>query len=154
MGLEQDIEWLRRVPLLSSLENDALRLLAFACDHRMLKSGDILFQRDEPTDGGYLIIEGSIGIDAQDDGSPAPFIAGVGVLLGEAALFIRTYRSATAVAREPSSVIKLPMSLVRRVLQEYPSAAVSIRAVLASRLGVLSGELAHVRNSLLAIDKS
>jgi CRP-like cAMP-binding protein len=154
MGLEQDIDWLRRVPLLASLENDALRLLAFACDHRHLKSGDILFQRDEPTDGGYLVTSGSIALDAQDDGSPAPYIAGAGTLLGEAALFIRTYRPATAVAREPASVIKLPMSLVRRVLQEYPNAAVCVRSVLASRLGVLSGELSHVRNSLLAIDKS
>jgi CRP-like cAMP-binding protein len=153
MSLEKDIEWLRKVPILASLEYEALRLLAFACDHRTLEVGDLLFQKDEPTDGGYLVLTGEITLDAQEDGSPAGYTVGAGALLGEAALFIRTYRPATAVAVKPSSVIKLPMSLVRRVLQEYPSAAVSVRAVIASRLGTLSGELAHVRNALIAIDR-
>ena len=48
MALDDDMTLLARQPLLSLMERDALRLLAFAAESRILRAGDVLFRAGEP----------------------------------------------------------------------------------------------------------
>jgi cAMP-binding proteins - catabolite gene activator and regulatory subunit of cAMP-dependent protein kinases len=153
MGLNEDIAVLEVVPTFAGVEREALRLIAFAAESRILRAGDVLFRRGEPADAGYLVRSGAIALDARDDGSPTDYVVGPGVLIGELALFAEIKRPATAIAREPSSVTKLPRSVLRRVLIEFPDAAVHLRAVLAKRLNGMAGDLAAVRRALLSIER-
>lgn len=153
MGLNDDIAALEVVPTFAGVEREALRLIAFAAESRILRAGDVLFRRGEPADAGYLVRSGAIALDARDDGSPTDYVVGPGVLIGELALFAETKRPATAIARESSSVTKLPRSVLRRVLVEFPDAAVHLRAVFAERLTGIAGDLAAVRRSLLSIER-
>ncbi len=62
-------------------------------------------------------------------------------LIGEIALLARTNRPATAIAREPSNVLRISQPLFRRVLSEYPAGAERLRQSLAARLTQFTAEL-------------
>ena len=148
MGLNDDIAAMGRVPTLSLLEPDALRLLAFAAETRILRAGDVLFRRGEESDAGFIVVSGAIALDARDDGSPANYIAGPGTLLGELALLVPVERPATAIARESSSVLRLSRTLVHRVLAEFPRSALALRQALSERLETFSRELAALGETI------
>lgn len=139
MALSQDIDRLSRIPLLGLLEPDALRLLAFAGETRILAAGDILFYRDEPSDGGILIQSGSVAMTEAVDRADNPYF-GPGTLLGEAALLRETRHPATAVARETTTVFKLPRMVFLRVMEEHPESAQRALVFLAQRLNARLNE--------------
>lgn len=152
MALEDDITILSRAPLFRLLDRDALRLVAFASETRILRAGDMLFRKGDRSDGGYVVSRGAIALDANDDGSPAAFVAGPGSLIGQAALFTRVVRPATALAQEPSTVIRVTPSLMRRVLEEFPDAAAAMHDAMSDELTRLAEGLEKVRQQLIAID--
>ena len=152
MALDDDIAILSQAPLFNLLEKDALRLVAFASENRSYREGDVLFRKGDRSDGGYVVTRGSIALDAAEDGSPAAFVAGTGALIGQAALFARIERRATATAQEPSAIIRVTPSLMRRVLEEFPDAAAAIHDAMAEELTRLTEGLERVRQQLLAID--
>ena len=89
MSLSDDIRNLTRIPLFAEFEPEALRLIAFAGETRILRAGDVLFRRGEVSDCGYIVLTGSIALDAAGDGSPAVQIVGPNALIGEIALIAR-----------------------------------------------------------------
>ena len=78
MALDDDIARLARQPLLGLMERDALRLVAFAAESRILRAGDVLFRVGEPSDGAMLVVSGAIALTSEDDGKPASEIVGPG----------------------------------------------------------------------------
>ena len=152
MALDDDIAVLSQAPLFNLLGRDALRLVAFASESRTYREGDVLFRKGDRSDGGYVVSRGAIALDAGDDGSSEAFVAGAGALIGQAALFARIERRATATAREPSAVIRVSPSLMRRVLEEFPDAATAIQDAMADELARLTEGLERVRQQLIAID--
>jgi CRP-like cAMP-binding protein len=152
MALDDDMALLGRQPLLSLMERDALRLLAFAAESRILRAGDVLFRAGEPSDGAILVVSGTIAVTTQDDGRPAEEIVGPGALIGELSLFTSLPRPATAIAREPTQVMRLPRSVMRRVLGESPDSAEAIMAAIGDRLRGFVRELKAVQEALGAID--
>jgi CRP-like cAMP-binding protein len=153
MKLESDVALLQRQPLLALLEIDALRLLAFAAESRILRAGDTLFREGEPSDGAFLVVSGSIALSHGDNGAPAEEIAGAGSLIGEMALFTSIARPGTAMAREPSQILKLPMAIMQRVLVEFPESAQRIALTIRRRLGIFAREIRPVGAALDAIDR-
>jgi CRP-like cAMP-binding protein len=153
MALEDDIAVLSRAPLFSLMERDALRLVAFAAEHRTLRAGHVLFRKGDRSDGGYVVSRGAIVLDASGDGGSRTFVAGPGSLVGETALFLRLERPATATAREPTGVLRVSPTLMKRVLGEFPAAAAAIHQALTLDLSTLSGGLERVRKRLLAPDQ-
>jgi CRP-like cAMP-binding protein len=153
MSLDQDIAELAKQPLLGLLERDALRLLAFAAETRTLRAGDILFRTGETADGAFLVLSGAISLTSQDDGGPADEVVRPGALIGELALFTATKRPVSAIAREPTQLMKLSRSVMRRVLAEFPGSAQDIADVISERLRTFVGELGRVERALNAIDR-
>ncbi len=126
MALNDDIAFLARQPLLSLMDRDALRLVAFAAESRTLRAGDVLFRRGEGSDGAFLVVSGAVALSRDDDGRPAEEIAGPGALIGELALFAS--------------------------LAESPDSAAALAHAIEERLTEFTGELASVGMSLRAID--
>src|SRR3712207_5445084 len=116
MALEDDIATLSGAPLFHLLGRDALRLVAFAAESRTLREGDVLFRKGDRSDGGYVVKSGAVALAQGDDGSAPDFVAGPCAVIGQTALFARVVRPATATAREPSTVIRVGPTLMRRVL--------------------------------------
>lgn len=150
MSLEDDISKLSRIPALTVLGPEALRLIAFSAETRILRAGDILFRKDEASNGGFALLSGSIALDASDHGSGTARIVRAPGLLGETALVCQTLRPATAIAREPASVLRISRQLFHRVLAEFPASAEALRQYLGTRLRQFTSELSALRESSLA----
>ena len=147
MSIEDDIAFIERVPTLRMLGRTALRILAIGAESRYVHEGEVLFNAGDTTDCGYVIQEGSFrlqtGAKAGDE-----VVAGPGTLLGELALIAETKRPATAVACEPSTVIRISRSLFLKMLEGYPEAAGILRDQIAARARNAVAEMTDVRAML------
>ena len=122
MTIEDDIAFLERVPALAILGRDALRILAIGTENRYVHEGVTLFAEGEQADGAYVVQEGSFDLVSRDNGT-ADASVGPGTLIGEVALISETRRPVSAVAREPSSVVRIPRQLFLKMLESDPDAA-------------------------------
>jgi CRP-like cAMP-binding protein len=144
LGLDDDIAVLAGAPLFGLMGRDALRLLTFAAERRSLAAGDQLFARGERTDGGFVVLSGTIELAPRVAGAE-PIRAGRSALIGQLALFLRGERPSDARATTPAEVMRITPTLMRRVLEEFPDAASAIHDVLADDLAGLSRGLDRVR---------
>jgi len=147
MTIEDDIAFLERVPALRLLGRDALRILAIGSETRYIHEGISLFGEGEDADAAYVVQEGSFDLVSQKSSVPQS-VAGPGTLVGELALLTETRRPATATAREPSSVVRIPRQLFLKMLEGYPDAARRMRDAMAARVNQTAGEFARVRSAL------
>jgi CRP-like cAMP-binding protein len=146
MTIEDDISFLERVPTLSLLGREALRILAIGAESRYVHDGDVLFREGEVADAGYVVQEGSFTLASGNARiGIAPITVGPGALIGELALLTETVRPATATATEPSSVIRIPRKLFLKMLEGYPEAAGRLREVIALRATQAMHEITNVR---------
>ena len=142
MAIDDDITFLERVPTLSLLGRQALRILAIGAETRYIHSGEVLFKRGDDADGAYVIQEGRFKLSSNDGNE---LTVGPCTLLGEVALFSETRRPATARALEPSTVLRIPRFLFVRMLDSFPEAARKLREILAARLDQATREISNVR---------
>lgn len=145
MAIEDDIALFSRVPTLNLLGGAAMQVLAIGSEQRDYRFGEKLFEQGEPADAGFIVQRGAFRI-ASDDGSEA--VAGQNTLIGELALVVAMARPATAVALEPSSVLRISRSLFQRVLESHPEAARKLRDDLAARSNDAAKAISRVSATL------
>jgi CRP-like cAMP-binding protein len=145
MAIEDDIAFFERVPTLSVLGKQALRVLAIGAETRQLQSGAVLFYAGELADGGYIVQEGSLTLEPA---AGKEYSVGPGTLLGELALLTDTVSPVTAIANEPTVLIRIPRSLFRKMLEGYPTAAQRMRDIMAERVDNWARELGTVKSAL------
>jgi CRP-like cAMP-binding protein len=138
MSIEDDVALLERVPTLRLLGNAALRMLAIGSEQRDFARGDVLFNRGDDADGGFVVQRGAFRVE---DGAGAEMIAGPGALIGELALVVPMKRPSTAIALENSSVMRLARSLFQRVLESDPAAARRLRDEFAVRSSQIASDI-------------
>jgi CRP-like cAMP-binding protein len=146
MTIEDDISFFERVPTLSQLGRQALRILAIGAETRYIHGGEVLFNAGEEADGGFVIQEGRFSLSSSEDGREVT--VGPCTLLGEVALFTETARPTTATALEPSTVLRIPRPLFVKMLDSFPDAAHKLREIMATRLNQSSREIYNVRAML------
>jgi CRP-like cAMP-binding protein len=134
MTVNSDIDNLKSIPLFTAFELGALQLLVFGAETRLLRAGDVLFRRGEVSNGGFVILAGSMALETHDDGRPADKIAQAWTLLGELSLILQGTHQVTAVARQPTTVLKISRELFREVLEQNPPAAAQLCELFRSRL--------------------
>jgi CRP-like cAMP-binding protein len=123
------------------MDPEALRRIAFGAETRILRTGDVLFRNGDKSDGGFIVLSGSVALDEKNDGTPPSHMIPPDTLIGETALLIETERAGTAIAREPSTVLRISRDLFRRVLRDDPQSAVRVRAIMAEELKTLVTQL-------------
>lgn len=147
MALQDNVRNLALNPTLRDLEPDALRVIAFSAETRILRAGNVLFRRGEASDSGYVVLSGAIALQAEGGEET---VVRAPTLIGESALITETTRAATATATEPSSVLKVSRALFHRVLDEFPDSAARLFQTLQARLHGLTDELEALRVARLA----
>lgn len=146
MTIEDDIAFLERVPIFAILGPDALRILAIGAESRYVHNGEVLFTAGEIADGGYVVQDGSFGLQLDDAESDAERVTVErGTLLGEFALLTETVRPVTATALEPSTVMRIPRSLFLKMLEGFPDAARRLRDHMARRAEQTAKDIVSVR---------
>ena len=148
MALEDDIAFFEQVPTFAALGKQALRVLAIGAETRHLASGAVLFYAGELADAGYLVQEGALLLEPGTFSEAREFTVGPGTLVGELALLTDTVSSATAIAKEPTTVVRISRNLFRKMLEGYPGAAERLRDLMASRVDSWTKELGTVRRAL------
>jgi CRP-like cAMP-binding protein len=145
MSIDEDIAFLEQVPALSMLDGQALRILAIGAESRRIANGAALYYAGDLADGGYVIQEGSFVLERDSGKDGDGVTVGPGVLLGETALVTATICTSTAIALEPSVVLRIPRSLFLKMLEGYPSAARKLRDAMAARLETFGEDVARVK---------
>ncbi|HMI17695.1 MAG TPA: cyclic nucleotide-binding domain-containing protein [Bradyrhizobium sp.] len=138
MSIEDDVALLERVPTLRLLGTDALRMLAIGSEQRNVARGDLLFNRGDDADAGFIVQRGAFRIE---NGAGAETVAGPGALIGELALVVAMQRPSTATALEHCSVIRVARSLFQRVLESDPAAARRLRDEFAGRTSQIASDI-------------
>jgi CRP-like cAMP-binding protein len=138
MSIDDDVALLERVPTLRLLGNAPLRMLAIGSEQRDFVRGDVLFNRGDDADAGFVVQRGAFRVE---DGAGAEMIAGPGTLIGELALVVPMKRPSTAIALEHSSVIRVARSLFQRVLESDPEAARRLRDEFAIRSSQIASDI-------------
>jgi CRP-like cAMP-binding protein len=148
MSLEDDIAFFEQVPTLAALGRQALRVLAIGAESKHLANGAVLHYAGEIAEGAYLVQEGSLLLEPGTFSEGREYTVGPGTLIGELALITEMRVPATAIAKEPTVLIRIPRSLFRKMLEGYPDAAEKLRDILSSRLTTWTRDLAGVRRRL------
>jgi len=142
MALEDDIDFLDRIPTLHLLGKDALRILAISVETIRLGRGDILFEEGQPADSGFVVVNGSIVLQqAGDTSGDNAVTARRGSLIGETAMIVETVRPSTAIALESSILFRIPRVVFIRILEGEPQAATALRRLIAARVGRIVADL-------------
>ncbi len=124
MSLKDDIALLTTVPLFQDLDEDKLRLVAFGTERRRVADGQTLFREGTNGDCGFVVAGGSFLLSRKGRRGPIPLgTVTKGALLGEIAMISAVERRVTAIAAEPSEVMRINRPLFHRMLEEYPEIA-------------------------------
>jgi CRP-like cAMP-binding protein len=148
MSLEDDIAFFEQVPTFAVLGKQALRILAIGAETKRLASGAVLFYAGELADGGYVVEEGSLLLEPGTASEGREVVVGRGTLVGELALLTDMVCPATAIAKEPTVVVRISRSLFKKMLEGYPAAAEKLRDIMTSRLNDWERELGTVRSAM------
>jgi len=137
----ETIRRMRRVPFLSYLSADALRLLSFSGETQILRMNEVLFEEGTLSKGGYFLLQGTLALEQK-----GRVIRRVEMdsLIGELALITKTSHPVTAVALSACTLLYMPRSLFARVLQEFPDDALNLKTRLTENTTYLSHDLAKL----------
>ena len=127
---------LRRVPLFSELDNAAIGVLARVARAQNVDIQHYVFYQGDAGDAAYVVRSGKIAILLTiDDGRELVINElGTGECFGELALLTQAPRSASAVARTYSEVIRLPRAEFMHELERQPKLMRHVLQVTAERL--------------------
>lgn len=141
MALDDDVREMARQPFFQELEPEALRLLAFSAETKILRTGDVLFRRGDISDAGYVLLSGSFLLEDKVD--TPEIVISAHSLIGEIALLTTTERPVTMTAREPCTVLVIRRAIFHRILKEYPQSAVRLKIAIENRLAGFAADTAH-----------
>ncbi len=99
-------EILKKMPMFSTLSEDALDLVIKICQKRKLKKNEVLFQEGDAGDFAYIIETGKIEIYTEMSGDKVIFATkGTGTIIGELSLLDKAPRMASVRAIESCRVV-------------------------------------------------
>lgn len=147
-------EQLRRYPFFSFMNPDQLREVAMITDEVTLEVGEILFNIDEKATACYLLMEGAIDLHyvVSDEYEPQrrkAFVVGSinpGELLGISALVEPYKYTATAIAINPSKLLKIDGEALHQLVVQDPNLGCGFQTMVAKA----TMERLHATRILLA----
>jgi len=149
MTLSDDIERLRRVPLLSVLDEEGLRHLAFNADFGTLADGEILFYIGDHATGALLITRGSLSLQKLVAGEMRERARlAVDGILDPHALISDVRRGYTAQAVGETDYLTLDRATFLKIMQAYPELAERVQDYLADNIEHLASSLQDVADRL------
>jgi CRP-like cAMP-binding protein len=133
MSIDEDIAILEQVPMLRVLGRGTLRMIAVAAETRQVQTGEMLFAPTEKPDCAFVVQEGMFALSIDPENSSRVIEAGPGTMLGEFALVTEAARPLSAIAQQPSIVMRISRSMFMKILDGDADAAVRLRDYVARR---------------------
>ena len=142
MSINQEVELLRNIPLFAKIEPAKLKLLAFTSERLTYQPEQTLCHQGDIVDAAYIIIDGEavvrIGTSA---GEIEVARLGKGDVVGEIAILCDVPSTATVLAVDRVTVLKITKELFFRLVNEFPQIAIEIMRELAARLERTNAQL-------------
>ncbi|HSG87036.1 MAG TPA: Crp/Fnr family transcriptional regulator [Candidatus Limnocylindrales bacterium] len=138
------IEALRRCALFAGADDATLRTCASHLRTRRFRRGETIFHQGDPGDSLFIIEGGSVKIVLPSpEGAEPAIIAtlGRGDFFGELSLLDGAYRSATAVAIEPTETLVLRREPFGQLVDGNPAFRAALLSGLAAELRRLTGHV-------------
>jgi CRP/FNR family transcriptional regulator, cyclic AMP receptor protein len=149
VGLQQEFEVLRRVPVFAEVEPAKLKLLAFMSERVGFDDGKILCRQGDPGDAAYLIIDGQADIVLEGPAGPVTVATlGANEIVGEMAILCNAPRNATVRAKGRLTTLRIAKEPFMRMVHEFPNMAVSIMQELAHRVDDTNNQLRNALNEV------
>lgn len=148
MGLNEEVELLRNIPMFSKIDPSKLKLLAFASERVIFGQGQELFHQGDSGDTAYIIIDGNaeVLIDSLG-GELAVAKIGKNELVGEIAILCDVPRTATLRADDQVTTLAISKDLFFQMVREYPDMGIEIMRELAQRLEQTNAQLRDARSA-------
>ena len=123
--------------------------MAFASERMTFKPEQALCREGDPGDAAYIIVEGKADILKDTVDGPVK-VAEVGrnAIIGEIAILIDVPRTASVVATDELTALKITPDLFYRLIADFPEMGVEIMRVLARRLEETTDKLGEVEDRL------
>lgn len=133
----RDAQWLvRAIPVFEGLDAALLDSIAAAIEWFALPGGQILFDANDPADGLYFVVSGSLGAYAPAQNGHRRLVgrAMTGETVGEMALISGKPRNATVIALRDTELGRLPRAAFEELMLSHPQGLLRISRLMVQRL--------------------
>lgn len=145
MGLHDEVDLLRNIPLFSKISPSKLKLIAFTSTRVEFDADSYLFRQGEAGDCAYIILSGEARVLV--DGPAGEILVatlGVNDFLGEIALLCDSPRSAHVKAKGSVVTLRIDRELFFQLITEVPLIGVELLREMAQRLERTTRKLGQV----------
>ncbi len=149
MGLKDEVDLLRRVPLFAQIDPGKLKLLAFTSERMSFQADQVLFKQGDQGDAAYVVISGDADVLVNTPEGEIPVAKlGENAFIGEIAILCDVPRTATIKAVTRMETLKIDKEHFLRLIREFPEMGIEVMRELANRLSITTAELSEARNEL------
>ncbi len=142
MTLETEVQSLRQVPMFRDVDPARLKLLAFTSERVQFSNGQRFFSQGDPSDAAYVILDGRASVLLNTPGGDIQVAElGSNALVGEMGILSDTPRSATIMASEPTTALRIDKRVFLELLAQFPQMSLAIMRELAKRLERTNAQL-------------
>jgi CRP-like cAMP-binding protein len=142
MTLETEVQSLRQVPMFRDVDPARLKLLAFTSERVQFADGQRFFSQGDPSDAAYVILDGRANVLLNTPGGEIQVAElGSNALVGEMGILSDTPRSATIMAAEPTTALRIDKRVFLELLAQFPQMSLAIMRELAKRLERTNAQL-------------
>lgn len=142
MTIDTEVQSLRQVPMFKGIEPSRLKLLAFTSERIQFTSGQRFFSQGDAADSAYVILDGRADVVVS---SPAGEVKvaelGRNALVGEMGILSDSPRSASVIASEPLSALRIDKRVFLELLTQFPQMSIAVMREIATRLERTTAQL-------------
>ncbi len=146
MGLQQEVQTLRRVPMFSQLDPARLKLISFASERVQIMPGEEFIREGEEGEDAFVLLSGRAEVTLEG-GEHHVKLGEVAEnqIVGMIALLSHGRRTATVRALEPMECLRLPKDVFHQMVRDLPDFALAVMRDLSD---ALERQTAHFREVL------
>ena len=143
MDINTEVRVLQMVPMFKDVELARLKLLAFASERLSFGQGELLFERGDPSDSAFVILNGTAEVRLTTPTGPL-VVAKIGqnAIVGEMGVIRDAPRSATVAAATDLVALRISREVFIGMIREFPSMSLAMMRDLAERLEATNAKVA------------
>ena len=134
-GLGEETDVLTRIPFFAGVDRSRLKLLAFTSERQVFQAGEVLFRQGDKGESAYVVLDGTYDVSVETPEGPRTVsTGGKGALLGELALLSDVPRTATILAAQQLSVLRIVSDIFIDLVMENKVVAANVMRIISTRL--------------------